>query len=107
MIGDKSIDLNLHFNGSYSLFRWILRKYKKELPYNGEVKQFALANNYCPKICDHWRNYGVGYRVWNLLHKDLTIAFLMNKINVSNIYDLQNMYEAWKKDDTISINDYK
>lgn len=95
------IDMNIKFSGSYYLFLWILRKYKKELPYNGEVKQFALANNYSFKICDQWRNYGIGYRVWNLLHKDLTIAFLMGRIEIANLEDLRSSYEDWKKNDSI------
>jgi bifunctional NMN adenylyltransferase/nudix hydrolase len=30
-----------------------------------------------------------------------------NKIQVANLFELQKMHEAWKKDDTISINNYK
>ena len=101
----KSINLNIKFNGSYNLFKWILNKYRDQLPYNGEVKQFAINNNYCPNICDQWRNYGVGYRVWNLLHKDLTIAFLMNKIEIANVFELQTQHENWKKDDTKTFKD--
>ena len=106
MINSKKIDLNIKFNGSYYLFRWILKKYKNELPYIGQIKQFALQNNYVAGVCDQWRNYGVGNRVWNLLHKDLTILYLTNKIQVANLFELQKMYNAWKKDDTISINNY-
>lgn len=102
MIDREAIDLNVRFNGSYYLLLWILKKYKKELPYNGEVKQFALSNNYSIKICDQWRNYGVGYRVWNLLHKDLTIGFLIGKIQCANLFELEEMWEAWKKDDSIT-----
>lgn len=105
MINNNPIDLNVHFNGSYKLFKWILKKYKKQLPYNGNVKDFAVSNNYCPQISDHWRYYGVGHRVWNLLHKDLTILFLMNKIEIANLNELKNMFEAWKKDDSKGLND--
>jgi hypothetical protein len=52
MIHSEKVDLSIKFNGSYYLFRWILKKYK-------------------------------------------------------NVFDLQKMHEAWKKDDTISINNYK
>jgi len=107
MIHSEKIDLSIKFNGSYYLFRWILKKYKNDLPYNGQIKQFAVQNNYGAGVCDQWRNYGVGNRVWNLLHKDLTILYLTNKIQVANLFELQKMHEAWKKDDTISINNYK
>lgn len=104
-MSQQPIDLNIKFNGSYQFFRWILLKYKKELPYCGYVSHFALENNYCVSSSKDWKHYGVGYRVWNLLHKDLTIAFLMGKIPVANIYELQKMYEAWKKDDTKTFKD--
>lgn len=92
MINTNPIDLNIKFNGSYPLFKWILQKYKTQLPYNGEVKQFAIQNNYCPKMSCQWRNYGVGFRVWNILHKDLTIAFLINKIEITNVYELEKIF---------------
>ncbi len=106
MIHSEKVDLSIKFNGSYYLFRWILKKYKNDLPYNGQIKQFAIQNNYGAGVCDQWRNYGVGNRVWNLLHKDLTILYLTNKIRVANLFELQKLHEAWKKDDTISINNY-
>ena len=87
-----NININIKFNGSYLFFRWVLQHYKNQLPYNGEVKQFAIDNNYCPKICDQWRNYGVGYRVWNLLYKDLIISFLMGKVDNPNIYELEKKF---------------
>lgn len=104
---EKNLNLNIKFNGGYYLLRWILKKYKNELPYNGQIKYFALQNNYSEKSVDAWRNCGVGNRVWNILHKDLTILYLTNKIEVANLFELEKMHEAWKKDDTISINDYK
>ena len=106
MIHSEKADLSIKFNGSYYLFRWILKKYKNDLPYNGQIKQFAIQNNYGAGVCDQWRNYGVGNRVWNLLHKDLTILYLTNKIQVANLFELQKLHEAWKKDDAISINNY-
>lgn len=104
---EPAVDLNIKFNGSYQLLKWILRKYTRELPYNGKVKEFSIQNNFSEAICNKWINYGVGNRVWNLLHKDLTILYLTNKIPTANLFELEKMYEAWKKDDTISINDYK
>jgi hypothetical protein len=93
MNNTKEINLNIKFNRSYIFFKWILQKYKTQLPYNGEIRQFAITNNYCPKICDQWRNYGVGYRVWNLLHKDLIISFLIGKIdNPLDLYELEREF---------------
>jgi len=94
------IEPNLRFSGSYYLLKWILAKYKKELPYGGEIKQFSLQNHYSINICDQWRNYGVGYRVWNIIHKDLLIAHLVGKIESlkdSSLHKLKGDYEAWKK----------
>lgn len=82
----------IKFSGSYQFLRWVLYKYKAELPYKGEVKQFAVLNNYCEDICNHWRNCGVGYRVWTLLQKDLVISHLMDKIEVFDLKDLQKEY---------------
>ena len=104
---DKSLNLNIKFNGSYYFLHWVLKKYKTQLPYNGELKQFALQSNYSEKSIDKWRVFGVGNRVWNILHKDLTILYLTNKIPIANLFELEKMYESWKKDDTISINNYK
>lgn len=102
MIENKEeIDLNIKFSGDYYLLLWILRKYKKELPYQGCIKYFALNNNYSLKVCDAWRRYGVGYKVWNILHKDLTILFLMGKIEMISLSELEEAWNVWKKDDSI------
>jgi len=98
MNNTKEINLNIKFNRSYIFFKWILQKYKTQLPYNGEIRQFAITNNYCPKICDQWRNYGVGYRVWNLLHKDLIISFLIGKIDNLDLYELEREFLKLKQE---------
>jgi len=98
MNNTKEINLNIKFNRSYIFFKWILQKYKIQLPYNGEIRQFAITNNYCPKICDQWRNYGVGYRVWNLLHKDLIISFLIGKIDNLDLYELEREFLELKQE---------
>jgi hypothetical protein len=98
MNNTKEINLNIKFNRSYIFFKWILQKYKIQLPYNGEIRQFAITNNYCPKICDQWRNYGVGYRVWNLLHKDLIISFLIGKIDTTDFYQLEREFLELKQE---------
>lgn len=99
-------NLNITFHGSYDLLVWILKKYRNQLPYNGEVKQFVLQNNYTLYCSTHWKKYGVNSRVWNAIHKDLLIAFLMGKIEIVSLNDLKKMYEIWKKDDSIAHNDY-
>lgn len=100
-------DLNITFHGSYNLLVWILKKYRNQLPYNGEIKQFVLQNNYTLYCSTHWKKYGVNSRVWNTLHKDLIICFLMNKIENISLSELKQMYEFWKKDDSIAYNDYE
>jgi hypothetical protein len=102
-----SNDLNITFHGSYNLLVWILKKYRNQLPYNGEIKQFVLQNNYTLYCSTHWKKYGVNSRVWNTLHKDLIICFLMNKIENISLSELKQMYEFWKKDDSIAYNDYE
>lgn len=87
-----AIDLNIKFKGSYELLCWILKRYKKELPYSGYIGHFATANNYYFSCSKEWKRYGVNYKVWNLLHKDLVIGYLMNKIEVANLNQLQEIY---------------
>lgn len=97
MFIDKKTELNTKFNGSYELLKYILKKYTNELPYKGQVKIFTVSNGYCPMAGDQWRNYGVSPRVWNLLHKDLTILFLLNKISIVNLNDLQQEFKKQKQ----------
>jgi hypothetical protein len=102
MINEQdAVDLNITFNGKYYFLLWVLKKYKTELPYCGQVKQFALMNNYSEKVCDAWRRYGVGYKVWNILHKDLVILFLVGKIQMTSLPELEQAWQIWKKDDSI------
>lgn len=88
---------NITFFGSYELLVWILKKYKKELPYGGKIKQFIFYNNYSLYCSTHWKRYGVIPRVWNTLNKDLHIAFLMGKIEMISLNDLKKMYEIERK----------
>jgi hypothetical protein len=91
------LEINIKFTGSYYLLKWILKKYKHELPYIGQVTEFAIKNNYSKRVIHHWSYYGVGYRVWNCLHKDLFIIFLMGKIQYEGLEQLKKDYEIWKK----------
>ena len=51
--------LNVKFSGNYYLLKWILKKYKDELPYAGQVKEFARENSYSQKIYFKWSHYGI------------------------------------------------
>lgn len=71
---------NLNFNGDYQLLKWIIKKYKDELPYNGEILKFSASLPYSNNMSNNWNLYGVPIRVWNSIHKDITISYLMGKI---------------------------
>ena len=87
---------NIRFSGDYQLLKWIIKKYKKALPYNGEVLRFSASLPYCKSMCHDWNNYGVPTRVWNSLHKDLVIARLLGKINDDEIKTLIDLKEEFK-----------
>jgi len=87
---------NVRFSGEYRLLKWIVKKYKDELPYGGEIMRFAYALPYGKSISFDWETYGVPSRVWNSLHKDLTIAALMNKIDVANLRTLQELKKEYE-----------
>lgn len=76
----EKFDLNVHFTGDYDFFKWILKKYKNQLPYQGEVLKFANQTFYSKDISYSWRKFGVQVRAWNQLHKDLIIASLIGSI---------------------------
>lgn len=86
MIIDK--EFNIRFSGSYELLKWVLQKYKSELPYNGEIFRFAVSNRYSENTCNHWSYRGVNERVWNMIHKDLVIANLMGAVKDEDVRDL-------------------
>ena len=87
---------NVRFSGEYRLLKWIIKNYKDELPYDGEIMRFAYALPYGKSISFDWENYGVPSRVWNSLHKDLTIAALMSKIVESNFKTLQELKKEYE-----------
>jgi hypothetical protein len=94
---NEEINFNITFHGSYDLLIWIIKRYKKELPYNGEIRQFVLQNNYTEYCSTSWKHNGVNPRVWNSLNKDLIMAFLLNKIQMVSLYDLKNEFNLIKK----------
>ncbi len=77
---NKPESLNITFKGSYELFKWILKKYDKILPYNGGIIEFARSNKYSKEISYAWGYNGVPPRAWNCLNKDLIIFYLVGKI---------------------------
>lgn len=92
--------INVSFRGDYSFLKWVIKKYKSELPYNGEVIQFTKS---LPVIANstgfNWIKYGVPSRTWNSLHKDLVIARLMGKIkdeDVRTLEELKKEYDSLK-----------
>jgi hypothetical protein len=94
----KEIALNTRFCGDYSLLRWILKKYKKQLPYNGEILRFAQDTLYSKDICHSWNYFGVQVRAWNCLHKDLIVAHLLGKIeDPKDLCELQREFESGDK----------
>lgn len=92
---NKPESLNTTFKGSYPLLKWIIKKYKDELPYCGEILQFASANSYSKNISYAWEHWGVPPRAWNGLHKDLVIFTLIGKIKEPKTLDeLKREFDA-------------
>jgi len=88
--------MNRGFSGSYGLLKWIIRKYHKELEYNGSIMKFTLHNHYTTSICSSkWKHEGVGYRVWAILEKDLIIATLMGKVKDEDAKTLLQLKEEY------------
>ena len=88
----NDIEFNVTFHGEYSLLKKILMKYKKELPYEGSVMTFVDSLPYAlGSTGNNWNKYGVPVRVWNCLHKDLTIARLMGRIKEGDIRTLEEL----------------
>lgn len=70
-----------NFTGSYDLFKYIIESYRDELPYCGFIRNFVMDNKYSEKVHSNWRcKNGINHKVWNLLQKDLTIAWLCGMI---------------------------
>jgi len=89
---------NIRFSGDYDLLKWIIKKYKNALPYNGEVLRFSASLPYCKSMCHDWNHYGVPTRVWNSLHKDLVIARLMGKIKDEDVRTLEQLRQEFKNE---------
>lgn len=76
----NDLKFNVRFCGDLELLKWILHKYKTELPYNGSIYNFVAEINYEKTAVNNWKKFGVNNRVWGIVHKDITMAYLMGKI---------------------------
>lgn len=95
----NKININYkNFGGCYDLFKYIVRKYKNELyEYNGSYIKCLEEYSYLAGRQNHMARNGVPSRIWALLHKDLLIAKLMNRINDNNYRTLHELKEEFKK----------
>lgn len=91
----KKFSLNHRFTGDYEFLKWILKKYKNQLPYDGEILKFANQTFYSKDISYSWRRFGVQVRAWNQLNKDLIIAGLTGQIeNPKTLQELHQEFES-------------
>ena len=90
--------LNLNFNGSYQLLKWVVKKYKNELPYGGEILKFSGSLPYSKNMSNNWNLYGVPVRVWNVLNKDITIAYLMGNIKGKDLKTLKELKREFEEE---------
>jgi hypothetical protein len=89
---------NTKFNGSYELLEYVLKKYKSELPYNGEVSELAKQYSFFKDIKYTWQKYGVHNRLWALIRKDLTILYLCGKLETNiSLEELKIEFDLNKK----------
>jgi hypothetical protein len=82
---------NTIFAGSYDFFKYVLKKYRI---YKGQPYTYFRSNGY---KCCRWNYTGVPTKVWNLLHKDLTILSLSGLIEFENLEQLKNEYKSSRK----------
>lgn len=92
---NEPITFNLRFSGSYDLLKWIVSKYKKELPYDGMVIKFMNDTFYTKDSSYSWNKNGVPTRVWNVLNKDLVMATLLGRIKEEDAKTLEQLKEEF------------
>ena len=51
MIKIQSMEIMNRFVGEYMFMRWVINRFKQELPYAGRIDMFALGNQYSEKAC--------------------------------------------------------
>lgn len=83
-------------NSSYDLLKWVLKKFKKELPYNGGVVEFLKRSHYSTtNSSNYWKEFGVPNRIWLFLHKDLVIARSIGRIKKGDFESLEDLAEEF------------
>jgi hypothetical protein len=80
--------LNINFNGSYALLKYIVQKYEI---YNSEITKFITENNYGISATSSWRKKGVPPRVWNLVHKDLIMLRCLGRMKEDEVMTLEQL----------------
>lgn len=86
-------DLNIKFEGNYSLLKYIIEKYQI---YNSQVTKFVSENNYSISSCKTWsKNKAVPPRVWNIVHKDLIMLRCMGKIEEEDVMSLEELEQEF------------
>lgn len=91
----EKFTLNIRFTGDYEFLKWVLKKYKNQLPYEGEILKFANKTFYSKNISYSWSRLGVQVRAWNQLNKDLIIASLIGIIEEpKTLHELKEEFES-------------
>lgn len=85
--------LNIEFNGSYALLKYIIQKYKI---YNSEITKFITENNYGVTAAIAWRKKGVPPRVWNLIHKDLIMLRCIGRTEENEVMSLKELEKEFE-----------
>jgi len=92
MVLKCEIEFNVRFTGSYELLKWVIKKYKNELPYCGSILNYGKKNHYSEKnLSFFWKRNGVPVRAWNQLHKDLVMARLIGRIKDKDVKSLEEL----------------
>ena len=85
-----------NFGGCYDLFKYIIKKYKTQLPeYRGSYIRCLEEYAYLAGRQNHMARNGVPSRIWALLHKDLLIARLMNRFTDDDYMTLHELKEEF------------
>jgi hypothetical protein len=87
-------DLNIKFEGSYELLKWIIIKYEI---YNSQVTKFITSSSYGISSSSSWRKNGVPPRVWNIMHKDLIMLRVTGKIDDNKVMNLEELAKEFSR----------
>lgn len=80
------------FSGSYDLLKFIIAEFNIN---SGLISSFAEAKGYTAHCAwKGWTSYGVPIKIWNTLHKDLTILNKSrNDQKYTSLEDLKKQYK--------------